>query len=112
MVHPFLLDDLSQPPGHGSNQLLQVVIVVQLQDSQLRNLSFLLLHVFSSGIPRLHLHPGPDIFYKIHVRTVSWPLDQLDVRPLSKPVLHNLGGVAWGPILEKARGIMPLHEDP
>jgi hypothetical protein len=34
------------------------------------------------------------------------------VRPLSKPVLHNLGGVAWGPILEKARGIMPLHEDP
>ncbi len=67
---PFLLDDLSQPLGHGHHQLRQIIIIHQLQTQQLHYLSLSLLHVLATAVPQFHLHPGSDVFYRIQVWTV------------------------------------------
>ncbi len=67
---PFLLDDLSQSLGHRHHQLPQIIIIHQLQTQQLHYLSLSLLHVLGTGVPQFHLHPGPDVFFRIQVWTV------------------------------------------
>ena len=108
---PLMCNNLLQAPGHGLNQVSEVLGVCHPGNPQLLDLFLQHLNVGTVDFLQLHLHPGPHILYRIQVRAVARPVYPQDVGPLPEPFCHNFRPVAGGPVLEEVRSAILVQEE-
>ncbi len=75
---PTPLNDLQKPPRHALHQAPQDLAVLHPQNPQPLDLSQL-VRVDGVGLLQLHLHPPPQILYRVEIRAVARPFDELNV---------------------------------
>ncbi len=83
-----------EPPGHGLNQVDELLAIVHLQGPQPFDLNLQLQNGGCLAILQLGLHPGPAVLDGTEIRGIARPVNEDNVWPLMEPLGDDLGAVA------------------